>query len=529
MKFPIRVLRRRTSSEANLLPGEAPGGGRSFGVRTMMILVAASGAVIWAGMTVREAMAPVHLWARRLRNGAADERLAAAWDLAMLGGDAKAAFPSLAAALGDPDERVAVAAAWALVKLQHGAKPSQDPQAADAARETLATLIEAMRDPRPAVREAAADGLGHALTPILGVADLDRNAGALLATLGDESDGVRAAAARSLGVLAGLAPTLAPEGLTAALERDPSAPVRAAAALSLGSFRAGRDAIAVRLVRALGTDEPEVRDACHKSLVRQAGLRDPLFSSRAAIEAAIRDFPPRTAALVPEMIKTLASPEPRARSHAAAILRESGPEAESSVPALIDMLRREVDSYDPARPTGDLSLWDPIVQGAQALGDLVDVSPRTVEAIPVLISILERGMYGARPLKTTEALARFGPEDAERAVPMLLGALRREAPQGDLLVGAVCEALGRIAPGTPQADEAIAGLIDALDGDRPAKVANASRALASFGPSAKSALPRLRELAASSLKSSGRSAALSAIRWIEGITPEGPSEAEPDP
>src|SRR5262249_48743318 len=62
---------------------------------------------------------------------------------------------------------------------------------------------------------------------------------------------------------------------------------------------------------------------------------------------------------------------------------------------------------------------------------------------------------------------------------------------------AAAEVLGAIAPGTPQADQAVAALIESLSFETPqseALTVAVIEALARFGPLAQGAIPRLREL-----------------------------------
>jgi hypothetical protein len=108
-----------------------------------------------------------------------------------------------------------------------------------------------------------------------------------------------------------------------------------------------------------------------------------------------------------------------------------------------------------------------------------------------------------------EALGAFGPV-AESAVPALIQALREEliarSVGPDLEAEQAARALGRIAPGTKSADEALAALIETFDPvlevsgpnsrASPARLA-AIEALPAFGPAAIRALPRLRLLSKS--------------------------------
>jgi hypothetical protein len=80
--------------------------------------------------------------------------------------------------------------------------------------------------------------------------------------------------------------------------------------------------------------------------------------------------------------------------------------------------------------------------------------------------------------------------DQRPAAPVL--ADEREEPVLDLVPWVAAEALGKIAPGTPKADQAMRALIDSLGYENRRDLIESIRALAEFGPAA--AIPCLETL-----------------------------------
>src|SRR5687767_8173901 len=121
MRLPrVRFTLRRTSSPGGATGTETPddvgrGRNRSVGVKRLMVLVAACGAIFWAARVMRDMVAPVYQWARQVRDGDVDERREAAGELGTLKGSGiRIALPALGAAIGDEDQRVAIIATESL-------------------------------------------------------------------------------------------------------------------------------------------------------------------------------------------------------------------------------------------------------------------------------------------------------------------------------------------------------------------------------------------------------------------------------
>jgi HEAT repeat protein len=467
-----------------------------LGVRTLMLLIGTSGAVLWAARIILDTAAPVHQWAREIRQGTIDRRQEAALRLRDVApGELGVAVPALVAALRDDDEAVVVAAAESLGPVRQASIRAGD---AGAARTAVEALAAALGDQRPGVRTAAIGGLSNAIA----AGPLEaRSAGAIITALvgllDDESPEIRSMAAMAFRPLGQHNQIPPPAGLIAALEGDRSADVRALAAQSLGRFRAGRDVATLALLRALGSDEPQVRAACDEALVNlqlSKGQR-------------------RSVALVPALIDALAGHERRVRYHGAAILSEIGPGAVTAVPALVGMLT------EPADPELSRGRIDPIgldlaCQAASALGDVAPGTPRAGEVVGALVAVFRTPGLNQRRAMAAQALVGFDPKDIEPAMPVLLAVLSETVGDIGPPAPSVCMALGRTAAATPRSAEAVAVLTKALDSGWEYTRCEAARALAGFGGRASTAVPRLRALATGDEHRFVRDAASSALSTI---------------
>jgi HEAT repeat protein len=442
-------------------------------MRALMMLVATSGLVLWAALVVRDRLVPHYQWSRRLREGIAWERREAAGMLgAMKGSDLVAAIPALAGAMDDEDESVVQTAILSMTSAIGSALQSRN---LPAARMGVAALIAASKDSRPGIRKVVIRELGGTLR----FPPLDSNsacADAVLAALSDPEQTVRAEAAAALRKLAEVGSGVAPEALLSALRDDPSVQVRVAAAQSLGRFRRGRDRITLVLLHALESDAPEVQKACGSALFHTS-------STRNASEARV------TAAIVPDLIRALASPEILARNAAASLLGEIGPAASESIPALLAVLKEE--DKDAVMMLYNYPL---VYRAAVALGEIAPGTPHEQQVIAALLDVLREPTPDRRYLGAVAGLERFGPEAVEQALPLLLELLDRDVRKNKIPDIELYPAIARLAPGTPWVDKAVAGLSRALDEKGEGRRMLAAEALGKFGAQASSALPRLRTL-----------------------------------
>ena len=141
--------------------------------------------------------------------------------------------------------------------------------------------------------------------------------------------------------------------------------------------------------------------------------------------------------------------------------------------------------------------WDPSVEAAHLLGSLAPGTKSADEVIAALAEVV-RSDHVSRRGSAARALAEFGPA-AESAVPVLVRALRDDLARRDgdpyFYGSAAAWALGRIAPRTKSADEALAALIEALDSRSEVQLATriaAIEALPAFGATDARVTPLLR-------------------------------------
>lgn len=483
------------SRESLRPPGiDAPSGRFQTGIRRLIVVVACCSLVTWAGRSLWEGQHPAIEAARGLRSSNPAAREAAARQLLTLGlDDPDRAIPPLVAALGDPETRVRIAVAESLGAVVSGA--ARKGSAGDSVRAGVEGLNGLLKDREPSVRIVAA----NVLPPIAGVPgaagliDVQAVVDAIAATLGDPDEEVRLAALHAMTGCGPLASSDPPAALVAAIQ-DRSARNRAAAIEALSRFPCSLDPWLPALLRGV-EDDPEVRLACQSAFNRS---RPPAFS----------------AAAIPALVAALGSPSRIVRSHAAQALYPHAKDRRAAVaiPALLALLREPIDP-ERLRSTGPTQQivwrgWDPCIQAAQLLGQLAPGTNSAGRAIAALTDVLrssEAGRLAAedagRRAAAARALGDFGAA-AEPAVPALIGILRGEREgRSPLLysleVGPAAWALGRIAPGTKSAEQAVAILIEMLDEReriRPAAPLAAIEALVAFGTEAARALPRLRRL-----------------------------------
>jgi HEAT repeat protein len=253
----------------------------------------------------------------------------------------------------------------------------------------------------------------------------------------------------------------------------------------------------------LERDETVVRNAC-----------------RNALEAS---WP--TPALVPNLVEFLKSRDRVVRAYAARLLGRIGPEASRTIPALIAVLNERFDlelketsddvtlpgfaAFCAARALGQMG------PSREAIAALIDViSPEKLERIQASsrmraeqdkrsLDLRRLGKAGpptspdpvlssefARVAVAVQGLGEIGPP-AAAAVPALISAYNNG---WSLSQAAIPVALGRIAPNSPAARDAVAVLIRVLDTQDPSDRLVAAEALGHFGTDASAAVPKLRAL-----------------------------------
>jgi HEAT repeat protein len=458
------------------------------GVQGLIVAVACCGVVTWAARTLWESQHPAMAAARELQSGNLTHREGAARNLGTLGiAEAGVSVPALIAALGDREAQVRIAAIEALAVIAR--EGAGNGSAVDAVRTAIAGIIGSLSDREPAVQLAAIYAL-VSITPIkatTGTVDPQAVADAFAATLGDRDEQVRLAALNGLSRCGRLGSLKPPAALAAALEGE-SAEFRAAAITALATFPCSLDPWLPFLLRTVEQDEPKVRSACWQTFAR---MQPPAFSADA----------------IPRLVAALGSRSRIVRSHAARALYVHASDRRAAVaipiPPLLALLREPIDPelfrqvvQDPLLPWEG---WDPSDVAADVLGQLAPDTKSAGEIIAALTEVV-RSEHPSRRASAANALGEFGAA-AEPAVPALIQALREGFATKDGVSysfgDSAARALGRIAPGTKSADDALAALTDALD-PRP-EVRHPTRlraveALLAFKERAASAIPRLRVL-----------------------------------
>jgi HEAT repeat protein len=469
-------------------------------VRLAIMLAVCGGAIYWAGSAVWEHAHPSVAMARALRSTDPDQRLTAIREMSALGPDESgAALKSLLPALADPVGAVRSTAAEALGRVATIAVTAgKDPEAARAA---VTGLFAALKDPDASVRlEAAgavatlaeiasgtsgrAPGRGKAKTAqsttrLPSVIDLRAVVAALLELLGDPDIEVRRIALLGLGKVAPKVSDNPPQAVFAAIE-DESPMIREAALTASAGFPRDLDALIPALLRHAEHDDPMVQAAC----IRALGRIKP-----SAISPAVS----------PALIAGLKSRGRDVRLHLVSLIGRISPDPRLTVPALIAVLR-EADESDQQRMAGQMMMIayaGPAQEAAQVLGRIAPGTPAAGQAISALTEVVQSGPQKRRAA-AAKALVQFG-RSASGAVAGLV-ALLQEAATGKQLSEdgpSAARALGQIAPGTAEADKAVAALAAVLQSDWAPIREAAVKAIASFKQDQAGlpgVLPKLREL-----------------------------------
>jgi HEAT repeat protein len=269
----------------------------------------------------------------------------------------------------------------------------------------------------------------------------------------------------------------------------------------LAGYSTGLEALIPVLLRRMEQDEQPVREACRAALYR---IRPSALSPAA----------------VPALIAGLATRDAVARRRLVALLSGLSPDPRAAVPALIRVLQ-DPDESDEVSMEGRVSSYEgPAQQAAEALGRIAPGTPAAGEAISALAQVVRSGPPPRRAA-AAEALARFGPAAAS-TVPALIGFLREtlSAKEATDAGDAAATALGRIAPGIPEAPSAVTALTDALKSGSASTRGGALRALGSFGPAAATAIAPVREIEKNDPTPNIREAAADTLKAIAGLAKE---------
>jgi HEAT repeat protein len=343
----------------------------------------------------------------------------------------------------------------------------------------------------------------------------------------DESEKVRNAAASVVGDLSqrlsGEAP-VAEEALTALLD-DPSPALRAMAAKSLGSIAAsGRlDAPPPRLVACLDDEDEHVRSSTTKALFeyrKGPELVVPVALRRLPTEGGVargafsdlfwhvRLEP----SVLPLLIGGLSSEDSEARLVCAAAINHMGREARPALPAILTLIRKELEA---PHPPDSLAVHDRIIgMAAGAIGEATSDAECPPGSVELLCEILQRrggairGSAAARPDSPGASDRFLTPQEellaeavwslgilgrsAAPAVPLLLSTFE-SARKVSNLRGLAAEALAEISRATPDEDRVLACLARAWETSPQEQKTAIARALRRLSPKSEQLVAGLRQ------------------------------------
>ena len=461
-----------TTSESE--PHRNKGRRLQTGMRTLVVLVASCGVMFWAARHVWESQHPAYVTARGLQSHSRSERVNAARLMEQVGmGDAAVAIPPLIAALRDAEPEVRVAACVALGPLIADAVKAGT--SADAVRTAVTAMTGLLEDPKPQIRIAVAEALSGitSLKGSAGAMDLERVFVTVSGRLGDQDADVRIAVLHALDSTAGKVTHPPPAALRANLA-DESAAVRAAALRALVSFQRDLDRWIPAMFEVLEHEEGAGARARLSYVLDQ--IKPPAFS----------------AAALPALVKGLDSHHRDIAIRASWLIAELGRDAGPAIPSLLTCMSHPIDTA--MFGSGHPSHWDPGWVAAEVLVKISSDTPLAGEVIEALSEVIRTG-HPYRREAAANALSRFG-QAAVGAVPALISVIRENAAtKAEFGDGSwATMALGRIAPDTPLADEAVSCLIEALQARSEYTRECAIEALLRFGPKAANSVPRLRAL-----------------------------------
>lgn len=377
--------------------------------------------------------------------------------LGRIGREAKEAMPHLAPLLSDPDATVRQEAAHALWKIGRH-------------REAIPTLIGILEQGGP---EYPRSGAAHALGEI--GPDAIEAMPALIANLSDENDTIRGASANALGKIGPAAVKtvplllrLAAKGERAGYYGHLSAPIvqigPGAIPALIDGLADGNPQVRQTAAAALGAFGPGKTEAGIPRLIAMTAEADPQNQIVAAMALwQIR----RDSRTIPTLLRIIREGESAQQIFALGHLESLGPDAESAMPTIIDMLNHKNQFY---RQTA-----------AKVLGR---IGPAAEVAAPALEQALRDE---AEAVRAESALALWRISRHESALPALIADLQADRDFNSKQ--ATLEAVGEIGPA---AKDAVPPLIEILRRDRDNETSVIST-LRKIGPPARLALPILIE------------------------------------
>jgi HEAT repeat protein len=345
-------------------------------------------------------------------------------------------------------------------------------------------LIRAMKDQSEMVRNAAATVVGDLSERFSGEAPVAEEA--LTALLDDPSPALRARAAKSLGAIAASGRLDAPPPRLVACLEDKDEHVRASATEALCEYRKGPELIVPVALRRLPTEGQVAHDAFW-SLFWHVRLEP---------------------SVLPILIEGLSSEDTEVRLACAAAINHMGREGRPALPAILTLLRKELET---PHPPSSIQVHDRIMDmAAGAIGEVTSDGECPPGSVEILCEILERrgGSSAGRPDSPGESVKSLQPEEelpakaawclgilgrsAAPAVPLLISTFE-SARKASNLRGTAAEALAEISRGTPDEDRVLACLAKAWETSPKEQKTAIARALRRLSPKSEQLVPGLRQ------------------------------------
>jgi HEAT repeat protein len=343
--------------------------------------------------------------------------------------------------------------------------------------QVLPCLVQAMKDESEMVRETAVPALRALIVRYAhkeSAEDERKLEEALVGLLNESSATLRVNAARLLRTLAATRQLDVPPPRLVACLDDESDQVRAAAAESLIEYGQGPELFLPVALRRLPTERP---------IARQEFTRI-LWNIR---------FRPT---VLPLLVEELSSENALVCVSAATAINHMGLDARSARPAVMSLLRKELETPHAGQTerndTKAFAAVDIIEQTSEALAQLSpdgDVLPGTVE---ILCEVLRHQNEKRQPAAAW-SLGILG-RAATSAVPLLIATFEANAKAPSEFRGTIALSLAEIARATSEQDRVIASLAKAWATAPGRLKVDLAKALRSLGPKSETLVLELRQM-----------------------------------